>query len=140
VHIRGHFHARSVASTIAAAGLAFASVGCGDDDDSASTTEPTASLTSAAITVNDLEVTDCDTEGASDIVLEATSGGFLLQVDAPGGTGSIMYTGGELENEEIQGSVDSVTVEEDGSFTVEGSWQGGEAYTLTGVTGSCTSL
>ena len=62
------------------------------------------------------------------------------RVDAPGGTGTISYTGGELEDDEIQGSVDSVTVEEDGSFTVEGSWDGGEAFTLTGVTGSCTSL
>ncbi len=50
------------------------------------------------------------------------------------------HTGGELDNAEIQGSVDSVTVEEDGSFTVNGSWDGGEAYTLTGVTGSCTNF
>ena len=61
----------------------------------------------------------------------AYKGSFLLQVDAPGGTGTISYTGGE-EDAEMQGSVDSVTVEEDGRFTVEGSWDGGEAYTLTG--------
>jgi hypothetical protein len=139
VHLRGHFHARSVASTIAAVGLAFALAGCGDDN-AASTADPTASLTSGTITVTDLDVTNCDTEGGSDIVLEATKGSFLLQVDAPGGTGTISYTGGELETDEIQGSVDSVAVEEDGSFTVEGSWEGGEAYTLTGLTGSCTSL
>ena len=90
--------------------------------------------------MTDLDVNKCDAEGGSDIVLEATKGSFLLQVDAPGGTGTISYTGGEEDAAEIQGSVDSVTVEEDGSFTVEGSWQGGEAYTLTGVTGSCTNL
>ena len=79
---------------IAAIGLAFAAVGCGDDGDSASTTEPTASLTSAAITETDLVVTDCDNDLASGIVLEAIKGSFLLQVDAPGGTGSISYTTG----------------------------------------------
>lgn len=137
--LRGHFHARSCASAIAAVGLVFVLVGCSGDD-SASTAEPTASLASSTITVTDLDVTNCDTEGGSDIALEATKGGFLLQVDAPGGTGTISYTGGEQENDEIQGSVDSVAVEEDGSFTVEGSWEGGDAYSLTGLTGSCASL
>jgi hypothetical protein len=139
MHIRAHLHARSVAPTIAAIGLAFASVGCGDDD-SSSTTEPTASLTSTAIDVADLDVTNCESEGGSDVVLEAVKGGFALQVDAPGGTGTINYTGGEEDADVMQGSVDSVTVEEDGSFTVEGSWEGGEAYTLTGSTGSCANL
>ena len=121
--------------TIAAVGLAFAAAGCGDDGDSASTTEPTASLTSAAITETDLVVTDCDNDLASGIVLEAIKGSFLLQVDAPGGTGSISYTTGGEEDVGMEGTVDSVTLNEDGSFTVEGSWDGGEAYTLTG---SCT--
>ena len=82
MQIRGR---TSVASTIAAVGLAFAAVGCGDDGDSASTTEssgtgPTASLTSAAVTETDLVVTDCDDDLASGVVLEAIKGSFLLQV------------------------------------------------------------
>ena len=135
MHTRGHF---PVASTIVAVGLAFASVGCGGDDDSASTT---ASLTSDAITVTDLDVTNCDIEGGPGIVLEATKDSFLLQVDAPGGgTGTINYTGGEEDTDALHGSVDRVDVKEDGSFTVEGSWYGHGAYTLTGVAGSCTNL
>jgi hypothetical protein len=135
VHIRFRFTRRSVASTIAGVGLAFASAGCGDDGDSVSTTEssgPSASLTSAAITETDLVVTDCDNDLASGIVLEAIKGSFLLQVDAPAGTGSISYTTGGEEDVGMEGTVDSVTLEGDGSFTVEGSWDGGEAYTLTG--------
>ena len=127
MHIRAY-----LASTIAAAGLAFAAAGCGDDGDSASTAEPTASLTSATITQTDLVVTDCDNDLASGIALEAIKGSFLLQVDAPDGTGSISYTTGGEEDVGTEGTVDSVTLEEDGSFTVEGSWDGGEAYTLTG--------
>ena len=105
----------------------FAAVGCGDDGDSASTTEPTASLTSDAITETDLVVTDCDDDLASGIVLEAIKGSFLLQVDAPAGTGSISYTTGGEEDVGMEGTVDSVTLEDDGSFTVEASWDGGEA-------------
>jgi hypothetical protein len=123
---------------IVAVGLAFALVGCGDDD-SASSTDPTASLTSATITVSDLDVTTCDTEGGSDIVLEAITGSSVLQVDAPSGTGTITYTSEEGDTE-TKGSVSSVTVEEDGSFKLEGSWEDGEALTLTGTTGSCANL
>jgi len=60
----------------------------------------------------------------------------MLQVDAPGGTGSISYTTGGEEDVGAEGTVDSVTLEDDGTFMVEGSWDGGEAYTLTG---SCSS-
>ena len=130
--ICGRLTRRWLALTIAAVGLVFAAVGCGDDGDSASTTEPTASLTSDAITETDLVVTDCDDDLASGIVLEAIQGSFLLQVDAPAGTGSISYTTGGEEDVGMEGTVDSVTLEDDGSFTVEGSWDGGEAYTLTG--------
>ena len=94
---------------------------------SASVTE-----TSATITQTDLVVTDCDNDLASGIALEAIKGSFLLQVDAPDGTGSISYTTGGEEDVGTEGTVDSVTLEDDGSFTVEGSWDGGEAYTLTG--------
>ena len=134
--ICGRLTRRWLALTIAAVGLVFAAVGCGDDGDSASTTEPTASLTSDAITETDLVVTDCDDDLASGIVLEAIQGSFLLQVDAPAGTGSISYTTGGEEDVGMEGTVDSVALEDDGSFTVEGSWDGGEAYTLTG---SCSS-
>ena len=66
-------------------------------------------------------------------MLEAIKGAFMLQVDAPGGTGSISYTTGGEANLGVQGSVDSVTVEEDRELHgrgVVGGW--GEAYTLTG--------
>ena len=53
----------------------------------------------------------------------------------PSGAGSISYTTGGEEDVGMEGTVDSVTLNEDGSFTIEGSWDGGEAYTLTG---SCT--
>ena len=101
--ICGRLTRRWLALTIAAVGLAFAAVGCGDDGDSASTTEPTASLTSDAITETDLVVTDCDDDLASGIVLEAIQGSFLLQVDAPAGTGSISYTTGGEEDVGMEG-------------------------------------
>jgi peptidoglycan hydrolase-like protein with peptidoglycan-binding domain len=81
----------------------------------------------------DFIVESCENQGETDIVLVAKGDAFVLNVNAPDGSGTIAYSGGdEQDGIELAGGVASVTVGDDGTFTVEGAWESGEAFTLTG--------
>jgi hypothetical protein len=123
--------------------IALIAAGCGGDDNSttaADTTTEQAStamvtLTSPSFDTLEFEITECTNEGESDLVMSAErEGGFVLQVDAPDGTGTVSYTGGsEEDGVDASGAVTSVTVGDAGDFTVEGTWDAsGDALTLEG--------
>jgi hypothetical protein len=137
---------RSALALLLVTGVALAGVlaGCGGDDESpaaettaeesgsTSSTDGTASL-DGSITA-EFTVTSCTNEGETDLVLEAERDSYTLSVDAPDGTGTIAYSGGNEEDGiDASGTVSSVTVGDAGDFTVEGTWDSdGEAFTLTG--------
>ncbi len=140
---------RRSASLLAVAAVAAVGVlaGCGDDGSSVSettaeTTEATttgtadggaASLDSATITA-EFRVVGCVNNGESDLVLEAKHDAYTLDVDAPNGTGTLIYRGGnEEDGVDASGVVTSVMVGDAGDFTVEGTWDDdGQPFTLTG--------
>jgi hypothetical protein len=146
---------RTLALIAVALAAAFAA-GCGESDDGAAAepattaaaaeqpgeesegagseeaSGPTVALTGDLVS-KDFTVTSCVNEGEADLVLEATADAFALSVDAPDGTGTIAYTGGDEEDgADLSGAVSSVVVGDAGDFTVEGTWDSGEAFTLTG--------
>lgn len=140
---------RSAVALLLVTGVACAGVlaGCGGDEGSESaatqetTTEESGSTTGADATASlegsimaEFTVTSCTNEGETDLVLEAERDSYTLSVDAPDGTGTITYTGGDEEDgADESGAVSSVTVGDAGDFTVEGTWDSdGEAFTLTG--------
>jgi hypothetical protein len=103
-----------------------------EGDGSENAAGPTASL-SGDLVSQDFTVTSCENQGEADLVLEATADAFALSVDAPDGTGTIAYTGGnEGDAIDLSGAVSSVVVGDAGDFTVEGAWDSGEVFTLTG--------
>jgi hypothetical protein len=148
--MRKTIRGRTALAMLLVTGIVLAGVlaGCGGDEGSESaatqetTTEEsgsisggdgTASLDGSSITA-EFTVTSCTNEGETDLVLEAERDSYTLSVDAPDGTGTIAYTGGNEEDGiDASGTVSSVTVGDAGDFTVEGTWDSdGEAFTLTG--------
>lgn len=140
---------RTAVALLLVIGVVLAGVlaGCGGDDESESaatpetTTEMSEPTTGADATASlegsitaEFTVTSCTNEGETDLVLEAERDSYVLSVDAPDGTGTIIYTGGDEEDGiDASGTVSSVTVGDAGDFTVEGTWDSdGEAFTLTG--------
>jgi hypothetical protein len=129
---------RTITGALALVALVITLVGtgCGGDDESSTTTDTTATeatteTSSAAVTLTspsfdtlEFEITECTNEGETDLVLSAErDGGFVLEVDAPDGTGTVSYTGGsEEDGVDASGTVTSVTVGDAGDFTVEGTW------------------
>lgn len=140
---------RAVVALLLVTGVALTGVlaGCGGDDETDSSaaqetvTEVSGSTTGSDGTASldgpiiaEFTVTNCVNEGETDLVLEAERESYALSVDAPDGTGTIAYTGGNEEDGiDASGTVSSITVGDAGDFTVEGTWDSdGEAFTLTG--------
>lgn len=124
----GDSAAEPAATAVAAEQAGEESEGAGSEEASG----PTASLTGDLVS-KDFTVTSCENQGETDLVLQATADAFTLSVDAPDGTGTITYTGGdEQDGVDLSGAVSSVVVGDAGNFTVEGTWDSGEAFTLTG--------
>lgn len=111
----------------------------GSDGEAAS---PVATLESAGYGPKDFTIGSCTNEGETDLVLQAEADNITLLVDAPDGTGTLAVDGGnEGDGITLNGDIDGVTVGDDGSFTVTGTFTEpnnvGEDFTLTG---SCAGL
>lgn len=97
---------------------------------------PEVSLTSASFDKS-FTVATCTNPGESDLSLTGQADNMSIAVDATGGTGTLSVDGGtEGDGITLNGEVDSVSVGDDGSFTVTGTFgepnNVGETFTLTG--------
>ncbi len=98
---------------------------------------PLATLSSANYGPKDFTIASCTNAGESDLVLAGQADNITIQVNAPDGTGTLGVDGGtEGDGITLNGTVESVTVGDDGSFTVTGTFgepnNVGETFTLTG--------
>lgn len=115
----------------------------GSDDAAASSGGTAASLESDGCGPKDFTIGSCANEGENDIVLTAQADGLTLEVSAlegfgePGGTATLAVSGGgETDGITLNGTVRTVVIGDDGTFTVLGVFtepnNAGEDFTLTG--------
>lgn len=79
---------------------------------------PTVTLTSSDGLDSTLDVTSCDNPGETTISLRASNESADLELDATGGTGTIVFDSSDGRRE---GTVDSVQVGDTGNITASGS-------------------
>lgn len=111
------------------------------DSDSSSGTGssqvPTVNLTTSDGVDAALDVTSCDNPGETTISLEATNETADLEMDAAGGSGTIIFDSSDGRRE---GTVDSVQVGDTGNITASGTLSAADDSAGTAtfeLTGSC---